>query len=347
MKQAAVSKDGSYGRRLTAAVMMGVLVVSTACRVGLEGRTMSQNSYETSLAEVRAVLDAEGYYSFPAWWGEWIVVQHTPTLGSAFNPRIWRLRPDGSGLAMIDLPNHPSCGLEGVNRFLAPAALPDGRLAYAVDCSPAGDPFGARTNLMVYNPARGDVEQLLNYPLPSEYVGTGGYAWNPEMTRMIMGDGHRYIEEQLSWFTRDAWQPLDVGLAQAYSPSWSPGGKQIAFIGSQGRGSPTAGSEYNLFLMNADGTNIHTLATGFLHAVGVAWSPDARWLAFSAAPKGRRGLWLVDPTTGKMRLFAEGAFDVPRWSADGQQIVTVQFEPGADPPKDRVVIVEVGPVLGD
>jgi Tol biopolymer transport system component len=167
------------------------------------------------------------------------------------------------------------------------------------------------------------------------------------MTRMIMGDGHRYIEEQLFWFTRDGWQPLDVGLAQAYGPSWSPDGKQIAFIGSKGRGSPTAGSEYDLYLMNTDGSDVHALAKGFLHAVGVSWSPDGRWIAFSAAPEGKRGLWLVDPTTGKMRLIAEGAFDVPRWSPDGQEILTVQFEPAADPPKDRIVIVEVGPVLGD
>jgi hypothetical protein len=307
---------------------------------------MKPDTYETTLAEVRVVPSPEGYYAYPTWWDGWIVVQYSAKLQSVYDTRIWRLRPDGSDFAMIELPNHPSCGPDGPNGFGASVPLPDGRLGYGVLCRPADDLFGSRWHLMAYDGSSGKVEQVFDYALPSEYVGTGGYAWNPEMTRMTMGNAHPYIDEQLFWFTHETWEPADVGLPLAYGPSWSADGKQIAFIGSKGRGSPTAGSEYDLYLMNADGSDVHALAKGFLHAVGVSWSPDGRWLAFSAAPEGQRGLWLVD-TTGKMRLVAEGAFDVPRWSPDGTQIVTVQFEPGAELPKHRIVIVEVGAVLGD
>ena len=346
MKPAAVFEDGWYQRRLATAAMLGLLGVSVACRLELEGGTMKPDPYQTTLAEVRVVPSPGGYYEYPTWWDGWIVVQYSATPQGVASVGIWRLRSDGSEFEKIELPNHPSCGPDGLNGFGSSTTLPNGRLGYDVDCSPKGDPFGARTHLMAYDGSSGEVEQVLNYPVPSGSVGTGGYAWNPDMTRMIMGDGHRYIDEQLYSFTRDGSDPLDVGLPLAYGPSWSPDGTQIAFIGSRGRGSPLASSEYNLYLMDADGTNVHALASKFLDAVGVSWSPDGRWLAFSAAPEGRPGLWLVDPMTGKVRLIAEGSFDIPRWSADGQEILTVEFEPTADPPKDRIVIVEVGPVLG-
>jgi len=205
--------------------------------------------------------------------------------------------------------------------------------------------------LMAYDGSSGEVEQVLNYPLPSEYVGTGGYAWNPEVTRMIMGDGHAYIAEKLFWFTRDAWQSLDVGLAQAYGPSWSPDGKHIAFIGSRSTGTPLIGSALGVYLMKADGTDVRLLLEGFYDSAGLAFSPDGRWVAFPGRFGQRegeeQGLWLAHVETGEKRLVAEGGFGVPKWSPDGQQIVVVQFVGPVETRRDQLVIVEVGEVLGD
>jgi len=180
---------------------------------------MTPESYTTTLANIRVVPSPEGLYSSPTWFGDWIIVQYAAKLEKGLaRIGIWRLRTDGSEFEKIELPNHPSCGPDGLNGFLEPAVLPDGRLSYAVDCSPAGDPFGARTHLMAYDPASGEVEQVFNYPLPANSVGTGGYAWNPEMTRMIMGDGHRYIDEQLYWFTQKTSEPIRRWAASGVWP---------------------------------------------------------------------------------------------------------------------------------
>jgi len=312
---------------------------------------MKPETYQTVLAELWVVPSPEGGYAYPTWWNEWIVVQYEPkgAVASAASAGIWKLRADGSEFAMIDLPNHPSCGLDGLNGFLAPATLPDGRLGYAVDCSPKGDPFGARTNLMAYEAVSGRVEQLLDYPSPNEYVGTGGYAWSPEMTKMIMGNGHRYIDEQLFWFTQESWEPADVGLPLAYSPSWSPDGRRIAFIGSSATGTPLIGSALAVYLMDAQGKGVRPLVEGFYDAPGLSFSPDGRWLALSGrfGPReaDRQDLWVVDVETGELRLVAEGVFGVPRWSPDGKQLVVVQFVGPVETRRDRLVIVDVGPVL--
>jgi len=58
------------------------------------------------------------------------------------------------------------------------------------------------------------------------------------MTRGIMGNGRVYIDEQLTWFTKEGSQPIDVGLVQAYGPSWSPDCEQVAFIGLKEKGAP-------------------------------------------------------------------------------------------------------------
>src|SRR3990172_7756803 len=351
MKPAAVFEDGWYQRRLATAAMLGLLGVSVACRLELEGGTMKPDPYQTPLAEVRVVPSPGGYYEYPTWWYGWMGVNYSGRGKGVASVGIWRLRSDGSEFEKIELPNHPSCGPDGLNGFGSSTTLPDGRLGYDVDCSPKGDPFGARTHLMAYDGSGGEVEQVLNYPVPSGSVGTGGYAWNPDMTRMIMGDGHRYIDEQLYWFTRDGSDPFGVGLPLAYGPSWSPDGTQIAFIGSRATGTPLIGSALGVYLVKADGTGVRLLLEGFYDSAGLAFSPDGRWVAFPGR-FGRRegeeqGLWVVDVETGERRLVAEGVFDAPRWSPDGQQIVVVQFVGPVETRRDQLVIIEVGPVLGD
>ena len=219
MKKAVVPKEHWCERLLTAGAMIVALGISMACAWGMTGKTLTPEPYTTTLADIRAVPSPEGLYSHPKWFGDWIIVQYaTKQEEGLARIGIWRLRTDGSEFEKIELPNHPSCGPDGLNGFLEPAVLPDGRLSYAVDCSPAGDPFGARTHLMAYDPASGEVEQVFNYPLPANSVGTGGYAWNPEMTRMIMGDGHRYIDEQLYWFTQKTSEPIRRWAASGVWP---------------------------------------------------------------------------------------------------------------------------------
>ena len=59
------------------------------------------------------------------------------------------------------------------------------------------------------------------------------------------------------------------------APAWSPDGRQIAF-------ESTMDGDREIYVMNADGTNIRQLTHNTLWDEGPAWSPDGTKLAFSS-----------------------------------------------------------------
>jgi Tol biopolymer transport system component len=79
------------------------------------------------------------------------------------------------------------------------------------------------------------------------------------------------------------------------SPTWSPDGSRIAFIrirvGTEGDQTITKGTD--LFVMQADGTNLRRLASD-VSAFSPTWSPDSRQILFASRGK----LFVVDAEGG-------------------------------------------------
>jgi TolB protein len=73
---------------------------------------------------------------------------------------------------------------------------------------------------------------------------------------------------------------------EAHSPAWSPDGRRIAFAGPCCEDSNGA-----IYVVDADGSNLHRLTSGFDAAP--AWSPDGTSLVFSRQADIYPDVWIV------------------------------------------------------
>ena len=118
---------------------------------------------------------------------------------------------------------------------------------------------------------------------------------------------------------------------------WSPDGKRLAFDSTRSDLDPDDGSFINdVFLMDADGSNVSKLSESAGFSGEPAWSPDGTWIAFSS-DRGvyppQQAIYVIRPDgTGMRRVTAlppttswQGS---PRFSPDGRKLVFTEFRSG-------------------
>ncbi len=119
-----------------------------------------------------------------------------------------------------------------------------------------------------------------------------------------------------------------------YRPRWSPDGNYITFERNLG---PTAenpnAQQYDIFIMDADGSNERRLTHHPVNDGFHTWSPEGRHLAFSSSRGGWPEIYIIELSTGNIRQLTENvdndAFSSrPSWSPDGRHIVHEQVITG-------------------
>jgi Tol biopolymer transport system component len=145
-------------------------------------------------------------------------------------------------------------------------------------------------------------------------------AWSPDGSRIAYessdqgrfrvfvmnqdGSDQHKISPDTPYSTIDDWQP-----------AWSPDGTQIAFASTR----PT-GNAWHLWVMNADGTNLHMLPTAF--AQHPVWSPDGLRIA---GDSGTGPLFVINADGTNERQLTTPSTDrydeSPDWSPDGTSLV--------------------------
>ncbi len=110
-------------------------------------------------------------------------------------------------------------------------------------------------------------------------------------------------------------------------PCWSGDGTQIAFERSLEKDA----QRYQLFIMNADGTNQQqlTYSNEGTKNGSPAWSPDGRYLAFKSNRSGRVEIHVMDMQTQNITQLTgieeETGSHSPHWSPDGTKIAFGRF----------------------
>ncbi|HEY0137644.1 MAG TPA: prolyl oligopeptidase family serine peptidase, partial [Nannocystis sp.] len=128
---------------------------------------------------------------------------------------------------------------------------------------------------------------------------------------------------------------LTSGLANNFTPAWSPDGKAIVF--SRSRTGPRDAHRTDLWRMNADGSDARQLTDGLAVVSAPAWSPDGSKIAFQGSERegdARMGLWVIDAEGGAPRRLGGDDFEIasypldnsspPYWTSDSSALFVLQ-----------------------
>ncbi len=173
-------------------------------------------------------------------------------------------RGEVEGLFLIPCEGGAATPLPSTTGAGAPAWSPDGQqIAFVRDA-----------RIFVLNMHKGSIEPAAGIPDSSFYP-----SWSPHGSKLAF-----VAQGALTWeiFAADMVRGTTRQLTHAgdaempsQGPAWSPDGKRIAFDRKRG-------DDFDIYLMNADGTELARLTQGGAIYARPAWSANGRFIAFHA-----------------------------------------------------------------
>jgi Tol biopolymer transport system component len=118
-------------------------------------------------------------------------------------------------------------------------------------------------------------------------------------------------------------------------PDWAPNGKKIAFD-SYRKGN------FDIYVMNANGTGRKRLTNSPALDSNPAWSPDGTKIVFTSTRYRTENIFVMDADGTDVRMLTDngGANDDPSWSPDGTKIAFQRY-PWDDPANDDTEIYTI------
>lgn len=158
---------------------------------------------------------------------------------------------------------------------------------------------------------------------------------NPEIYVMDPDGSHQTNLTNNPLGGRRSWWHGDRG------PAWSPDGARIAFARQGVAGDP---QNYEIYVMDADGSNETRLTNDPNYDFSPAWSPDGKKIAFASMRTGFLQIYVMDedgsnpiPLTNSSTGDSE-----PVWSPDGARIAFVRFMPFGSGFSSEIYVMDAG-----
>jgi TolB protein len=184
------------------------------------------------------------------------------------------------------------------------------------------------------------------YALLSQFVmiDTSGDlcpAWSPDGKKITFISGREnnmmsYVDFDVLTMNRDGTGVTNLTLPYAnveLRPSWSSDGTRILYesdFDARDENSITEGKNWDIYVMDADGSRIVRLTYNPASDGQAAWSPDGSRIAFGTDRNGSSDIYLMDTNgTDQVPLLSGPANDEqPAWSPDGNRIAFVSDRGG-------------------
>ena len=189
---------------------------------------------------------------------------------------------------------------------------PDGtRVAVAVT-----DASRATRDIWFYHLASDERTQFTSDPSDENWL-----IWSPDGARVLLNSFTRERLSLLEGPSSDASQQMQVlgGDEGKWPVSWSPDGRYVLYVTNNER------TSNDIWVLLRDGTGspypyLHTAAS----ENWASFSPDGRWVAFSATDSGQPEVYVAPfpAASRRWRISADGGSQA-RWRRDGKEIYYV------------------------